>query len=113
MAKGLDMRMQSAAAKGIKEMIGMKRTLTLLSAALFAGALMVPALHAQEAATPKGAMATAPEGKEASAPKKHHTHHAHHHMSSKKSSKKSAMKGDSMKGDSSMKGDAAPAKGGE
>ncbi len=41
---------------GIKEKIGMKRTLTVLSAALFAGAMMVPAVQAQEA-PPAGAPA--------------------------------------------------------
>ena len=73
----------------------MKRTLTILSAALFAGALSVPAVQAQEPAAPAaGATAAAPAA-EAPAPaaeaspttKKHHMRHHHH--------KKSSMKGES------------------
>ncbi len=63
----------------------MKRTLTILSAALFAGALMVPAVQAQ---TPPDAGAPAAEAPAAAATpsmKKHHMMRHHHHKKSTKS----------------------------
>src|SRR5579872_2830437 len=48
--------------------MGMKRTLTILSAALFAGALSVPAVQAQEPAAPAAAASPAAPAAEAPAP---------------------------------------------
>jgi hypothetical protein len=77
--------------------MGMKRTLTILSAAIFAGALSVPAVQAQEPAAPAPAAAAtaaapaaeapAPAAEASPAMKKHHMRHHHH--------KKSSMKGES------------------
>jgi hypothetical protein len=75
MAMALDMRPAEQRRQRIKEKIGMKRTLTILSAALFAGALMVPAAHAQAPAASSSMAAPAAEATPSA--KKHHTKHHH------------------------------------
>ena len=71
----LDMRPAEQRRQRIKEKIGMKRTLTILSAALFAGALMVPVAHAQAPAASSSMAAPAAEATPAM--KKHHMKHHH------------------------------------
>jgi hypothetical protein len=80
MAMALDMRPAEQSRQRIKEKFGMKRTLTILSAALFAGALMVPAVQAQ---TPPDA--GAPAAAATPSTKKHHMMRHHHHKKSTKS----------------------------
>jgi hypothetical protein len=75
MAMAFDMRPAEQCRQRIKEKIGMKRTLTILSAALFAGALMVPAAHAQAPAA--DASAAAPAAEATPSAKKHHAKHHH------------------------------------
>jgi hypothetical protein len=94
-AMAMTLNMRPAQAAKDKGEMGMKRTLTILSAALFAGALSVPAVQAQEPAAPGAAATAAAPAAEAPAPaaeaspamKKHHMRHHHH--------KKSSMKGES------------------
>jgi hypothetical protein len=85
MAREVDTRLQRAACQRIKEKIGMKRILTILSAALFAGALMVPVVQAQDAPAAGSSMA-APAAEATPSTKKHHMKKHHH--------KKSTMSGD-------------------
>ena len=93
MAMVLDMRPAKQSRQRIKGEIGMKRTLTILSAALFAGALMVPAVQAQEppaagapAAGAPAAEAPAPEAPAAEATPMAKKHHKWHHHKKKSTS---------------------------
>jgi hypothetical protein len=93
MAMALDMRPTKQSRQWTKEKT-MKRTLTILSAALFAGALMVPTVQAQAPAAPAApaaaaSAAPAPEAPAAEATPAKKKHHMRHHH------KKSSMKGGS------------------
>jgi hypothetical protein len=83
----------------IKEKTGMKRTLTILSAALLAGTMVIPVVQAQEPAAggaPAASSSMAAPAAEATPgmmKKKHHIRH--HRMRHKKSSMKGGTKGES------------------